>query len=73
MTFSLHLSVDSCADIDDDFRGSSTSWLGGSLLVGGQRTGLCVCEYVSRGGWKPYRSEMEPGSDVCSRNTSKAE
>lgn len=43
MTFSLHLSVDSCADIDDCFRGSSTSWLGGSLLVGGQRTGLCVC------------------------------
>lgn len=42
MTFSLHLSVDSCADIDDYFRGSSTSWLGGSLLVGGQRTGLCV-------------------------------
>lgn len=42
MTFSLHLSVDSCDDIDDYFRGSSTSWLGGSLLVGGQRTGLCV-------------------------------
>lgn len=44
MTFSLHLSVDSCADIDDYFRGSSTSWLSGSLLVGGQRTGLCVWE-----------------------------
>jgi len=73
MTFSLHLSLDSCADIDDCFRGSSTSWLGGSLLAGGQRTGLSVCEYVSGGGWKPYRSEIEPGSDVCSRNTSKAE
>lgn len=71
MTFSLHLSVDSCADTDDHFRGSSTSWLGGSLLVGGRGQG-CVCECVSRGGWKPYRSEREPGGDVCSANTSKA-
>lgn len=46
MTFSLHLSVDSCADIDDHFRGSSTSWLGGSL-VGGRGQG---CVWASPGG-----------------------
>lgn len=44
MAFSLHLSVDSCVDTDNCFRGTSTSWLGGSLLVGGQRTGLQACE-----------------------------
>lgn len=44
MAFSLHLSVDSRVDTDNCFRGTSTSWLGGSLLVGGQRTGLQACE-----------------------------